>query len=117
MVSITPSAAERIRRLGKGERDLVVLRLGVIEGGCSGSGYQYEMTPNAEREDDDVVFPATGVIIVVDPASHRYLNGTELDYEDSLMQSGFVFHNPNAISTCACGKSFHVQGEDESFAH
>ena len=93
----------------------MILRLGVSPGGCSGSGYQYQITPNAEQTNNDLVFLNNDIEIVVDSKSHPYLDGAELDYEDTLMTSGFVFHNPNATSTCACGKSFHVRGEEEQF--
>ena len=80
------------------------LRLGVQGGGCSGLSYviRFETQP-AER---DRIFDFGGVRIFIDPKSFIYLHGMVLDYEETLMRQGFVFHNPNATKSCGCGSSF-----------
>lgn len=79
------------------------LRVKVVEGGCSGFEYKMDMdSPAAE----DQVFEKNGARILLDPQSFLHLNGTELEYKDQLMQSGFVFNNPNVKGTCGCGISF-----------
>ena len=80
------------------------LRLGVQGGGCSGLSYniQFDSHP-AER---DRIFDFGGVRVFIDPKSFLYLAGMVLDWEESLMKTGFVFHNPNATKPCGCGSSF-----------
>ena len=80
------------------------LRLGVLGGGCSGLSYQFKF--DARERPTDKVFEYDGVKIFVDPKSLLYLHGMTLDYQESLMQSGFVFDNPNAKKACGCGTSF-----------
>ena len=80
------------------------LRLGVQGGGCSGLSYniQFDSHP-AER---DRIFQFGDVRVFIDPKSFIYLNGMVVDYEETLMKQGFVFHNPNAQKSCGCGSSF-----------
>ena len=80
------------------------LRLGVQGGGCSGLSYviRFETQP-AER---DRIFQFGDVRVFIDPKSFIYLHGMTLDYEETLMRQGFVFHNPNATKSCGCGTSF-----------
>jgi iron-sulfur cluster assembly protein len=80
------------------------LRLGVQGGGCS--GLSYAMRLESQPRDRDNIFEAHGARIFVDPKSLLYLNGITLDYEDTLMRQGFLFHNPNAARSCGCGSSF-----------
>ncbi len=102
-ITITDRAAEKIQELLAGTNEENGLRVKVVEGGCS--GFEYKMvidTPAAE----DRVFEKNGARILLDPKSFLHLNGTELDYKNGLMQSGFVFNNPNVKGTCGCGTSF-----------
>lgn len=80
------------------------LRLGVQGGGCSGLSYNIRF--DTQPRERDRVYEFDGVRVFVDPKSFIYLNGMTLDYNDSLMQSGFVFTNPNAQKSCGCGSSF-----------
>lgn len=80
------------------------LRLGVLGGGCSGLSYQFKF--DAKPRPNDHVFEFEGVKIFIDPKSMLFLNGMTLDWKDSLLQSGFVFENPNAKKSCGCGTSF-----------
>jgi len=80
------------------------LRVGVQGGGCS--GLSYAMRLDTKARDRDKVFEEFGARIFVDPKSLLYLNGTTLEYEETLMRQGFVFQNPNAARSCGCGSSF-----------
>jgi iron-sulfur cluster assembly protein len=80
------------------------LRVGVQGGGCS--GLSYAMRLDTQARDRDKVFEEFGARIFVDPKSLLYLNGTTLEYEETLMRQGFVFQNPNAARSCGCGSSF-----------
>jgi iron-sulfur cluster assembly protein len=103
--TVTPSAREQIRRLLSQQTPApAALRIYVQGGGCS--GLTYGMAFDDPNEADQVLEVGDGVKVVVDPASAPVLNGTTLDFLLSLEASGFKFLNPNAKSTCSCGKSF-----------
>ena len=106
-IHLTERAALKIRALL--EKDGVSLeegglRVGVQGGGCSGLSYAMRLDTNAR--DRDKIFEEFGARIFVDPKSLLYLNGTTLEYEETLMRQGFVFQNPNAARNCGCGSSF-----------
>jgi iron-sulfur cluster assembly protein len=88
------------------------LRLGIRGGGCSGFSYVIEFHDGEPRPKDrvfdHVAADGTPVRVVVDPKSLVYLAGMELDWEQTLMQQGFKFNNPNEKSSCGCGHSFTV---------
>lgn len=106
MITITQSAATHIQNFlakrGKGEG----IRLGVKTSGCSGMAYTMEFVD--EIQADDLVFEDLGVKIFIDPKSHVYLDGTQVDYTKEGLQEGFKFENPNVKESCGCGESFHV---------
>jgi iron-sulfur cluster assembly protein len=107
MVTVTESAAEKIRELMKREGHADCgLRLKVVGGGCSGLMYKlgFEESPR----DDDSTIEAMGVKLFVDLKSALYLTGSQLDYDDGLMGNGFQIKNPNAKNQCGCGESFSV---------
>ena len=81
------------------------LRVGVKGGGCSGFSYLLDLTEEAAAETDEEM-ESNGVPILIDNKSLLYLEGTEIDFKDDVIQSGFVFKNPNATSSCGCGSSF-----------
>ena len=104
-IQVTPKALAKIRAaFAKEGIEDGALRLGVLGGGCSGLSYQFKF--DAKERPKDKVLNFDGVKIVVDPKSFLYLHGMTLDYKESLMQSGFVFENPNAQKSCGCGTSF-----------
>jgi iron-sulfur cluster assembly protein len=80
------------------------LRLGVQGGGCSGLSYNVRF--DTQPRERDRVFEFGGVRVFVDPKSFIYLHGMILDYQETLMQQGFVFVNPNSTKSCGCGSSF-----------
>jgi iron-sulfur cluster assembly accessory protein len=102
-ITLSDRAAEKIRQLLAGKSVQKGLRLKVVAGGCS--GFEYKMAIDAPTAQDRVI-EKIGARILLDANSAVHLNGTELDYKDDLMQSGFVFINPNVKSTCGCGTSF-----------
>lgn len=104
MINLTPKAIARIRRLLGTQHPQGGMRLGVVGGGCSGLSYKFKV--EAEPRPNDHVFEFDGVKVFVDPKSYTYLEGLTLDYKESLMESQFVFENPNAQKSCSCGKSF-----------
>jgi iron-sulfur cluster assembly protein len=83
------------------------LRVGIKAGGCSGLSYTFAWEA-APREGDHVFEGPDGARVYVDPRSFRFLDGTTLDYDTSLVSKGFIFNNPNAKSSCGCGTSFSV---------
>jgi iron-sulfur cluster assembly protein len=83
------------------------LRIGIKAGGCSGLSYTFAWEP-APRDGDHVFEGPEGSQVYVDPKSFRFLDGTTLDYDTSLVSKGFIFNNPNAKSSCGCGTSFSV---------
>ena len=106
MITITQNAAAHIQNFitkrGKGEG----VRIGVKTSGCSGLAYTLEFADEILPE--DMVFEEHGVKVLVDPKSHAYLDGTELDYSKEGLQEGFKFLNPNVKESCGCGESFHI---------
>jgi len=107
-ISVAESAAKAIKRqLDKRGTPESSLRVGIRGGGCSGFSYVIEFHDGPPRPRDRV-FDAFGVRVVVDPKSLIYLNGTELQWEQTLMQQGFKFVNPNEKTSCGCGHSFTV---------
>jgi iron-sulfur cluster assembly protein len=103
-VHVTPKAVQKIREAFQREGVTGGLRLGVLGGGCSGLSYQFKFDVKARPT--DYVFRFDDVQVFVDPKSIVFLNGMTLDWNDSLMQSGFVFDNPHAKKSCGCGTSF-----------
>jgi iron-sulfur cluster assembly protein/iron-sulfur cluster insertion protein len=104
MIQLTPRAAAQVRSM-HAELDAPAKRLRVFveSGGCS--GFQYGMSFD-EPKTGDTELESEGVRIVIDPASLAYLSGSAIDFDDGLQGKGFEIKNPNAQSTCGCGKSF-----------
>lgn len=113
MVTLTDIAADKLRGfLASQEADGEVgLRVGVRGGGCS--GFQYALALD-EKRDDDEIFEHGGIPVIVDPASLRYVDGSQVDYTESLMGSGFEVTNPNVVASCGCGSSFKIADEEPS---
>lgn len=107
-ISVTEKAIRKIRLAFEKQGVDGVLRLGVLGGGCSGLSYQFKFDTKTRPTDHIFEFgePSAKVRIAVDPKSMLYLHGMTLDYKETLMQSGFVFENPNAKKNCGCGTSF-----------
>ncbi|MEK7406348.1 MAG: iron-sulfur cluster assembly accessory protein [Acidobacteriota bacterium] len=105
MIQVTPKAIEKIKQaFAKQGVSAGGLRLGVQGGGCSGLSYLFRL--EAKERPSDHVYEFEGIRIFIDPKSMVYLDDMTLDYQESLIHSGFVFQNPNAQKTCGCGTSF-----------
>ena len=105
MITLSPRAARQIESMRAAQGDAQKqLRVFVESGGCS--GFEYGMSFDAAKADDNV-FQSEGVQVLVDPTSLAYLNGCSIDFDDGLHGKGFEIKNPNAQSTCGCGKSFN----------
>src|SRR5215204_6089543 len=109
MVTVTESAATKIRALmaEEPEGELAVLRIAIQGGGCS--GFQYALGFDRGPQDGDNEIEANGVRVVIDPFSAPYLAGSEIDFVDALMGAGFAINNPNVQAACGCGSSFQAK--------
>jgi iron-sulfur cluster assembly protein len=107
LMTLTESAATKIKQLLAEEDDVNVLRVAIQGGGCS--GFQYGLGFDRGAQEGDLEFSMHGVDVVVDPFSAPYLQGAEIDYVDTIQSSGFAINNPNATSSCGCGHSFQVE--------
>ena len=106
MITLTQSAAQEVKRLiEKEQKPNLGLRVGVKGGGCSGMTYVLAVD-EATPKQYDTVFEQEGVKVLIDAKSHLYLDGTTIDYKNSLMGGGFEFNNPLAKKSCGCGTSF-----------
>jgi len=104
---ITEPAADRIRALlASRGKPSVGVRVGVRSKGCSGLSYTLEYADSQEPYDE--VVEAHGVKVLIDPKASMFIIGTEMDYKEDKLESGFVFTNPNEKARCGCGESFHV---------
>ncbi len=115
-LELTEAAAEKIRGLMANEdNEDLRLRIFVSGGGCS--GFQYGFTFDDQERPDDTVVESRGVALLVDAMSLELLKGSEIDYQTSLQGESFVIRNPNAASTCGCGKSFTPAENGGGCAH
>jgi iron-sulfur cluster assembly protein len=107
LMSVTPAAAEQVRALvDKRGKPTAGVRIGVRTKGCSGLSYTLEFAD--ERQPRDEVVESNGVTLLVDPKASLFLIGTEMDFAEEKLKTGFVFRNPNEKGRCGCGESFHV---------
>ncbi len=111
MITLTESAAAKIKELleQEPEADLGVLRVAIQGGGCS--GFQYALGFDRGAQDGDNEVEMHGVKVVIDPFSAPYLAGSEIDYVDALMGAGFAINNPNVQAACGCGSSFQAKDD------
>lgn len=107
LVVLTPAAAAKLQELTASETDPNTgLRVYVYSGGCS--GYRYGMMLEDQPSAEDVTVESRGIKVYVDQGSTALLQGSEIDYLDTLMGAGFTVNNPNAVSGCGCGSSFRT---------
>jgi iron-sulfur cluster assembly accessory protein len=107
MVTLTKKAVDKVKEILAAQQEPlpIGLRLGVRGGGCSGFQYALEFMHN-EPTETDWTQDFDGLKVSVDQMSAMYLDGTELDYVETLEGAGFKFNNPNVTRTCGCGQSF-----------
>jgi len=112
-IEFTPKGAEKVHEfLSTQEADTssAGLRVGVRGGGCS--GFQYQLAFDEQR-DGDIIFESAGLKVIVDAQSLPYVDGSSIDYVESLQGAGFQVNNPNVVAACGCGSSFRVADEEE----
>lgn len=106
-LTLTPAAIDRVRHLlAQRGKPSVGIRIGIRTKGCSGLSYTIEYAD--EKGAFDEVMEVEGMTILIDPKATLFILGTEMDFIEDKMQSGFTFNNPNEKGRCGCGKSFHV---------
>lgn len=106
MLTLTPAAADRIGLIARKQGRPAILRLSVEGGGCSGFQYKFDLADAAEA--DDSVSETAGVKLVVDPVSLELVDGSTVDFVESLGGAAFKVENPQAASGCGCGSSFGI---------
>ena len=107
VLSLSDAAALKLRELTKEETNPNIgLRVYVYSGGCS--GFRYGMMLEDQPTAEDSVLAANGVRVYIDQNSIPLIQGSEIDYVDTLMGAGFTVNNPNAVSGCGCGSSFRT---------
>ena len=116
VMTLTDAAAERVKAIiGRAKTPVVALRLGVKNGGCAGMEYTMEWAEYQKPLDE--VVEEKGVRIFIDPKAIMFLLGTEMDYKESMLKSGFVFNNPNQTAACGCGESVMLKPAQAMTAH
>jgi iron-sulfur cluster assembly protein len=107
VMRLTETAASHIKDiLGRAERPVAGVRVGVKNGGCAGMSYTMEYAEAVNPLDE--VVEDKGVKLLIDPKAVLFLLGTEMDYKIDKLSSGFVFNNPNQTSACGCGESVAI---------
>ncbi|PWI58930.1 HesB/IscA family protein [Sulfoacidibacillus thermotolerans] len=108
MVTLTMEAAKVVKELLSDKEEGLGLRIFVKPGGCS--GYSYGMALDMKKE-SDLLTMQSGIPVLVDEASLPLIDGAEIDYVNGLSGKGFKIFNPNAVSSCGCGSSFHTKDD------
>lgn len=107
LITITQTAIDKVKEFSKNEqKQCAGLRVYVAGGGCA--GLTYGMALEDKSSNDDIIIETSGLKLFIDPHSAKYLQGSSIDYLESIESSGFKINNPNVRSTCACGKSVSV---------
>jgi len=105
-VTLSDSAARRIKEIVSAEAGKSALRVSVEGGGCSGFSYKFDLA--GEPSEDDIVLEKDDARVLIDQLSLVYMAGSEIDFIDNLMGQAFQIKNPNAVASCGCGTSFSV---------
>ena len=111
----TDAAAAPVRDIiAKSERPVLGLRIGVKNGGCAGMEYTMEWAEDQKPFDE--VVEDKGVKVLIDAKAMMFLLGTQMDFQSTVLKSGFVFNNPNQVSACGCGESVQLKPAGEAGA-
>jgi iron-sulfur cluster assembly protein len=113
MITISDRGAEKVHEFLAGQEadvSMAGLRVGVRGGGCS--GFRYQLAFDEQRE-NDTVFESHGLKLLVDSESLKFVDGSIIEYEESLQGAGFKVSNPNVVAACGCGSSFRVAEEEQ----
>lgn len=106
VMTLTDAAAGRVAAIMSKKPDVVALKLGVKKGGCAGMEYTMDWANEIGKFDE--VVEEKGIKLLIDPMAIMYLLGTEMDYQEDKLSSGFIFNNPNQQSACGCGESVEL---------
>ena len=107
LLTLTDAAAMQVKSLiSNSDTPVAGLRVSVSSKGCSGLSYVFEYAEEKKKLEEEV--ESKGVKIFIDPMAIMYIMGSEMDYKEERLQSGFVFNNPNAKNVCGCGESFSI---------
>ncbi len=113
IMKLTDAAAARVREImANAEKPVVGLRIGVKNGGCAGMEYTMEWAEDQKPFDE--VVEDKGVKVLIDAKAMMFLLGTEMDFQQNVLKSGFVFNNPNQVSACGCGESVQLKAAEAS---
>lgn len=111
VMSMTDAAAERVKAITSSKGDGALgLRVGIKKGGCAGMEYTIDLATEANPNED--MIEKDGAKVLVAPEAVLFLLGTEMDYEETVLRSGFTFRNPNQTSACGCGESVELKQAD-----
>ena len=110
VMSMTDAAAERVNAVLAAKGDALGLRIGIKKGGCAGMEYTVDLATEARPNEDAI--ERNGACVFVAPEAVLFLLGTEMDYEETTLRSGFTFKNPNQTSACGCGESVELKQAD-----
>ncbi|MBS1164096.1 MAG: iscA [Proteobacteria bacterium] len=111
VMTLTESAAERVREIVDNAEDAVGIRLGIKNGGCAGMSYTVDLAREALPGDERV--EGHGATVFVEAKAVLFLLGTELDFERTPLRTGFVFRNPNQVGACGCGESVSLKPAEQ----
>ena len=107
-ITLTDAAADRVKHImAQSDEDYLGVRLGLKNAGCAGMEYTMEYVTEADKNDE--VIEQNGARVLIAPMAKMFLFGTEIDYETSLLESGFKFKNPNVTEACGCGESIKFE--------
>jgi iron-sulfur cluster assembly protein len=110
IITITKSAADRIKEIISNDENVIGVRVGIKDAGCVGVSYTVEKVITPIKGDDHI--KSQGVEVFIDPMATMYILGTEMDFEIDKMSSKFTFKNPNQSSECGCGQSVQLEAVD-----
>ncbi|WP_026784589.1 Fe-S cluster assembly scaffold SufA [Pleomorphomonas koreensis] len=111
VMTLTESAAARVREIVDNAEDAIGVRLGIKNGGCAGMSYTLNLAREAQAGDERV--EAHGVTVFVEAKAVLFLLGTEMDFEQTPLRTGFVFRNPNQVGACGCGESVSLKPAEQ----
>ena len=111
VMTLTEAAAVRVREIVENAEDAVGIRLGIKNGGCAGMSYTVELARDAMPGDERV--EAHGATVFVEAKAVLFLLGTEMDFEQTPLRTGFVFRNPNQVGACGCGESVSLKPAEQ----
>ena len=111
VMTLTESAAARVREIVDDAEDAIGVRLGIKNGGCAGMSYTLDLAREAQAGDERV--EAHGATVFVEAKAVLFLLGTEMDFEQTPLRTGFVFRNPNQVGACGCGESVSLKPAEQ----